>query len=346
MKARLYLVAVAALAASTTTIASAQGGSVNPQCPPGTANTFGIPDQTRAAQDACQKAIDLFQYMAPQLGTIVTGGNATLGQSGTLGGLGKISAGIRVNAIRGSIPQADRVVPAVDGARSSQYETKDQLLPLPTADVAIGIFRGLPLGLTNVGGLDLIVSAAYLPEYSSDYIDVKVPEGSLKLGYGARLGLIQESFVIPGVSVTWLKRDLPTVTINARTQSTGDSLRVDTLQVRTTAWRVVAGKSFLMFGVSVGAGQDKYESVATARARVAPRAITVPNGASAGPVDLKQDLTRTNIFGDLSVNLPFLKIVGEIGQVSGGTVPTFNTFSGKQAADSRIYGSVGVKLAF
>jgi len=31
-------------------------------------------------QDACQKAVDVFQYVAPQLGTAITGGNATLGR--------------------------------------------------------------------------------------------------------------------------------------------------------------------------------------------------------------------------------------------------------------------------
>ena len=55
---------------------AAQG--ISPQCPPGTATPSG-PDNTRIAQDACQKAIDLFQYMAPQLGGLLAGGNATQG---------------------------------------------------------------------------------------------------------------------------------------------------------------------------------------------------------------------------------------------------------------------------
>src|SRR5919204_6253244 len=51
------------------------------QCPSGT-------NQQRATQDACQQSIDLFKYMVPQLGIAITGGNATLGQGGALGGLG------------------------------------------------------------------------------------------------------------------------------------------------------------------------------------------------------------------------------------------------------------------
>jgi hypothetical protein len=61
---------------------------------------------------------------------------------------------------------------------------------------------------------------------------------------------------------------------------------------------------------------------------------------------MSQNLTRTNVFADVTMNLLLLKLTGEIGQVSGGTINTYNTFSGKQAADSRIYGSVGARFGF
>jgi hypothetical protein len=64
------------------------------------------------------------------------------------------------------------------------------------------------------------------------------------------------------------------------------------------------------------------------------------------PVALSQNLTRTNVFADLSMNLLLFKLTGEIGQVSGGTINTYNTFNGKQAADSRVYGSVGARFGF
>src|SRR5947199_8805612 len=81
------------------------------RCPPGTVNGFGVPDQTRASQDACQKAIDLFKYLAPQLGTSIAGGNPTLGQGGNLGGRGHFSAGLRVNVLQGSLPEVQNVAP-------------------------------------------------------------------------------------------------------------------------------------------------------------------------------------------------------------------------------------------
>src|SRR5450759_4662060 len=107
MKAHLFIsLAAAALAATS---ASAQGVDTQ-HCPPGNVGA-PIPDATRASQDACQMAIDLFKYMAPQLGTSITGGNATLGQGSSLGGLGHFSVGLRVNAVQGSLPQIQNVTP-------------------------------------------------------------------------------------------------------------------------------------------------------------------------------------------------------------------------------------------
>ena len=341
MKGRLFI-SFAAIALAATS-AAAQGVDTQ-QCPPG--NVGGaFPDQTRATQDACQKAIDLFQYMAPQLGTAISGGNATLGQGGTLGGLGHFLIDVRVNAIQGSVPQVDQVTPSVQGAQSTQFETKDQYIPMPTADLALGIFKGLPLAITNVGGIDLLVSASYLPAFDASGVSVKVPDGSLKVGYGVRLGILQESLLTPGISVTYLRRDLPTVSITA--DNGADTLAVNDLSLKTKAWRVVASKSLLLFGLAVGAGQDQYESSADVRASVAPQPPFTTTRTVAAPTNpISQKMTRQNYFADLSINLLILKLTGEIGQVSGGTVNTFNTFSGKQAADSRIYGSVGARFGF
>jgi hypothetical protein len=341
MKARLFVMFAAATLAATSV--KAQGIDTQ-RCPPGTVNGFGVPDQTRASQDACQKAIDLFQYMAPQLGTVIAGGNPTLGQGGNLGGLGHFSAGLRVNVLQGSLPQVQNVTPSVTGATSTTFETKDQYLPMPTADLAIGVFKGIPLAVTNVGGIDVLLSASYVPEFNNSGISVKVPNGSLKVGYGARVGILQESLLVPGLSVSYLVRDLPT--LNIAGNSGNDSLYVNNLSLKTKAWRVTASKSLLLFGLAAGFGQDKYDASTDIGAHVAARTVPPSPAANAGPVSISQNLTRTNIFGDLSVNLLLFKLNAEIGQVSGGTINTFNTFSGKQAADSRIYGSVGARFGF
>ena len=342
MKARLFVLFAGILLAASEV--NAQGIDTQ-RCPPGTVNGVGVPDQQRASQDVCQKAIDLFAYMAPQLGTAITGGNAILGQGGSLGGLGHFTIGLRINAVQGSLPQIQNVTPAVTGAQSTRFDTKTQIIPMPTADLSIGIFKGIPLAITNVGGVDLLVSAAYLPEFDGEGVSVRVPNGSLKLGYGARVGLLQESLLVPGISVSYLNRAIPTVNLTG-TNGSGDSLYVSNLDLKSKAWRVVASKSILFVGLAAGFGQDKYESRTDIGGRVAARAVPPVPAARVVPVTLLQDLTRTNVFANLTMNLLLLKITGEIGQVSGGTINTFNTFSGKQAADSRLYGSVGARFGF
>jgi hypothetical protein len=289
-------------------------------------------------QDACQKAVDVFQYLAPQLGSAITGGNATLGQGGSLGGIGHFSLGLRVNAVRGSIPQIDdaAAAPVLTGARSTPYRTEDYPVPMQTDDAAVGIFRGLPVGLTNVGGIDLLVSASYIPKVNEHDVAID-PDNPLKLGYGARISVLQESIVSPGVSVTYLKRDLPVLSLTAN--SVGSTLRVDDLTEKTTAWRLVASKSLMLFGIAAGYGQDKYESSATANATI--------SGQTSSNISVAQTMTRSNMFADLSFNFPVLKLVAEIGQVSGGDAPsTINTFPSKGIVDSRLYGSVGIRLSW
>jgi hypothetical protein len=289
-----------------------------------------------AGGDACQKAVDVFRHMNVQLGTLVAGGNATLGQGGTLGGLGHFALEVRANAMQVGLPDVPAVGIQPGPARQSTFPVNDKWVAVPVADAAIGLFKGIPLGITSVGGVDALVSVAYLPEFDGSSVRVQTPDGHIKWGFGARLGILSESMVVPGVSVTWLRRDLPKATI-AAAASGSDSILVRNYDLQTTAWRVVANKNFLMLGLAAGVGQDRYSATADAAYRLG--GLVGP--AQAIPVSVKP--TRTNMFVDVSLNLTVLKIVGEVGRVSGGDVVTYNAFQ-KPANDPRYYGSVGVRL--
>jgi hypothetical protein len=292
--------------------------------------------------DACQKAVDLFNYMNFQLGTLLAGGNATLGQGGTLGGLGHFAIELRANAMQVGLPDIPKANPAlqVGAAQRSTIPVNNKWAALPVVDAAVGLFKGIPLGITSVGGVDALVSVAYLPEFAGSSVSVKAPDGRTKWGYGARVGIISESMVTPGISVTWLRRDLPRATItaavNAPESSVPGSVAVENYDLQTTAWRVVASKNLLIVGLAAGIGQDKYSATAKATSNVAGLVSTTPVPVSVKP-------TRTNMFADVSLNLTVLKIVAEVGRVSGGDVVTYNTFT-KPANDPRFYGSLGVRL--
>jgi hypothetical protein len=319
--------------------APALAQQVSPSCPPGS-TSLGFPDRQRATQDACQQAVDLFQLMAPQLGVAITAGNATLGQGGALGGLGHFAVEVRGNVLAGNVPQLQ--TPSTNGAvQRTNYPTKTQLLGLPAVDGSIGLFKGLPLGLTNVGGIDLLLSAFYVPKVTASNVTVD-PNSPLKIGYGVRIGVLQESILVPGVSVTYFRRDLPTTTITGA--SGGDSLYVRDLSDNTSAWRIVASKSLILFTLAAGVGQDKYDASTSVQGVVTGTFGSISNPRS-DVISMKQSLTRTNYFADVSLNMLLAKIVGEIGMVSGGTINTYNQFD--SAPDkSRVYGSVGLRIGF
>jgi hypothetical protein len=121
---------------------------------------------------------------------------------------------------------------------------------------------------------------------------------------------------------------------------------VNNLDVRTRAWRITANKNLFLFGFAAGFGQDKYDASTDISVHVAPRTVPPVPATNAGPISISQKLTRTNVFGDVTMNLLLFKITGEIGQVSGGNINTYNTFSGKQADESRLYGSIGARFGF
>ncbi len=318
--------------------AGAQG--IDDQCPPGTTNGAGNPDNTRVAQDACQKAIDLFKYMAPQLGAVLAGGNPTQGVAGALGGLGHFSLGIRGNVLNGSLPEVDRgdAVPDANGAQQSRYTLDTQPVGFVTADLAIGIFEGLPR--TGFGAIDGILTASFIPEYKGESVEVAVPSGGLKVGYGAKVGILSETALRPGVSVSYVNRELPTVTIVG--SSGNDRLELAGVKVRAKSWRGVVGKKLAFLGVGAGYGRDTYDSNATITVTVAPRSAT--QGGTAGPILLGQRISRNNIFGTAWIDARVLRIVGEIGRVSGGAITTYNFFTGVQPADARNYASIGLSI--
>ena len=302
------------------------GAPANPAC-------------TGLGGDACQQGVDFFKYMAPQLGTAMTGGNTTLGQGGTLGGprfgiIPRFAIGVRVNAVMGNVPNYN---PVAGPPVASTLTTENIYLPLPAVDVALGVFKGFPLALSNVGGVDLLVSGAYVPKYSNDEISIE-PDNSLAFGYGARIGLLQESLVVPGIGVSYFIRKFPVTTLIATTTvPTTSTITMRDLDLQSNAWRLTLNKNLLLFGIAAGVGQDTYKASTTITSTIlgAPAPITVP--------DLESNVTRTNYFADVTMNLFLLKIVATGGMVSGGDITTYNAYD--NAADkSRFYGSVGVRF--
>ena len=285
-------------------------------------------------QDACEKARDMWLYMMPQLGTSLVGGSHTLGIGGTLGGFPHFAIALRANAVMGNLPDLSGMTFAVGAAQNSNIDTPDQILGLPGVDFAVGVYKGFPLGVTRIGGVDLIGSVTYIPEIQGDGASIIPQDGSTKIGLGARVGLLEQSLIVPGVSFSYLVRDLPVVSLTA--SSINADIALNNFSVKTTSWRLAAQKNLLLFQLSAGYGQDTYDAAAEIAGTIAAQNFSTLAA---------QNLKRTTMYGSLGINLLLAKIIAEVGQVSGGEVTTFNTFA-EPADKSRLYGSVGLRISF
>jgi hypothetical protein len=288
-------------------------------------------------ENACVTARDLFLYMAPQFGTALTAGSHTLGIGTNLGGFPHFAIALRANAVYGDLPKLNDVT--VGAAAPSTIETEESPVPMPTVDFALGLTKGFSLGVTRIGGIDLIGGATFVPEVEGDNSSLTPQGGSIAFGFGARVGLLQQSALIPGVSFSVLKRDLPTLDFGFQSDA-GDQFNINDFSVKTTSWRLSAQKNLLLFQLGAGIGGDTYDFSTSATGVVDPAGVNQSFAFSAD-----QTMKRTTMYGSLGLNLFLIKVVGEVGQVSGGNAPTFNDFT-EPADKSRLYGSVGVRISF
>ena len=92
---------------------------------------LGPPTCRASGGDACQRAIELFRHAAPQIGTLIAGGNATLGQGSTLGRLGHFVLTMRVNGTsKLGVPQVDDQPLTAGPVQRSSYTVLDVVYDL------------------------------------------------------------------------------------------------------------------------------------------------------------------------------------------------------------------------
>ncbi len=294
------------------------------------------------SQDACQKTADIFALMAPQLGALVAGGNPTPGQAGPIGGFGHFSLGLRANGMRADVPDPRLLTVQHGAAVRGEIATRSQWVALPVVDANIGVFRGFPVGMTFVGGLDLLLTGSWLSGFGGDGVRVELPGSNFRLGLGARLGLLRETVSLPSLDLTMSRNQLPTLSISSVTDR-GDTLSLTNARVRSNSWRLIAGKSYRPMAVAAGFGQDRYRSGAAVETFLFE---TDGPSAKTSPQALDQRLTRSNVFANVALNAAPMRLVGEIGRAWGGSLQTFNDLQDARADAPRFYGSLAVRIGF
>lgn len=284
-------------------------------------------------RQTCDAAADLTRAYHPIAGLLISGGNPLLGGGASMGGLGKFAVALRVNATHVIIP--DLAV----GANNTVAQSDALLAPVPLLEGALGLFKGLPNGMLS---LDFLGSAQLVPNEKL-VSDIRVDSGaprigpiSLGIGYGARLGILNGLGPLPGVSVSVMRRSIPTVGFG--NLSAGDDLAAD-LNLHATAVRVVATKRWAVLTLGGGAGWSKYTGDAVATFRD-------PGTSLPQNISLHLDQSRSVIFADAGFDLRFMKIVGEIGHQSGKDQQLITNFQGFDDTKGTTFYSAELRFGF
>lgn len=231
------------------------------------------------------------------LGLALTGGNAFQGSTSTLGRRFGTTPRIALS-VRGALTRFP-----VIGSTLGEVDGEWTVSPSIHGQVTVGVFDGVQPGPT-VGGLfsiDLIGTAgvAFLP-------DTRGFDGHVSgFGYGVRLGVIRESFTLPGITVS-AKR---THGGSADFGSADFGVAFD--GVVTTSVRGVVGKELMVGGLLAGAGWDRYSSDGSIEA-VGPVSTMPP------PTSLDGfDSSRLLFFGGWSKTFLIMQISAEVGWARG-----------------------------
>jgi hypothetical protein len=187
---------------------------------------------------------------------------------------------------------------------ASQNRTGAEGFFVPSMSLAgaVGLFTGFSPAPTVGGVLSLDVTGSTHWIFAPG--ERGFQEGLLGWGLGVRLGILRESFTLPGVSVSLTRRWMGSTAVG--NVDRGDPAEA-VFDLNVTSLRGVVGKDILGFGLLAGLGWDRDSGEGTIRARVPAGG---PEGTAAAS-DLVSK--RVVFFGGASRTFLILQVSGEVG---------------------------------
>jgi len=226
-------------------------------------------------------------------------------------------------------------------AASSAFRTEDGGAMSMSADVAVGGLRGFRAGETRIGGIDLLGHLSMAPGFHSN--GLRVTSKGFGFGLGVRVGVIAERGVLPAISVSVMRRALPTFSAQTTQLATdaGGTMSISLKDIAVTAQtlRLAGSKQFGRIGITGGFGRSSYET--SAEYRVASPDLSDDSGANV----MFASVTRNDMFAGASLTLGPARIGAEVGRTLGATGPVMlNTFGDGATGERRTYATLGVRF--
>ena len=307
----------------------------------------------------CGQVVSVLAAVQPAVGIAFTGGNPVLGTATTLGrrfgGLPRVSITARATGALVDMPDLLDGFQAELGSNDELAALGSERLPLGSlqGDVAIGLFNGFSLGPTagGLGAIDLLGSISYVPTID----DIGLTEEIVNWGVGARVGILKQGLMLPGVSVSGMYRSMGQV----RFGDLAEDPATFSTDLSAVSLRAEASKGFLALNLGVGAGYDLYRSdVSFNWELTCPATTCTPEatGSPTSPVSGRLETAAWNIHGNVGVGLALINLVAELGYqkptdaVGAADLQEAGLPNRPPAVEDldagRIFGGIGVRLSF
>ncbi len=314
----------------------------------------------------CGQVANALSNVQPSIGIAFSGGAHTLGTATTIGRrLGlfpRVSVTARVNAAYAQAPNllGEFDASVTEGGTVGAMPTA----PLPLAslqgDVVIGLFNGVSFGpmIGGVGSLDLLGSVSFIPAVSPIDSIIGLEEDILNFGVGARIGILKQGLVMPGVSVSAMYRTMGEVTFGNLTDPDPAAFSTD---LSVISLRAGVSKGLLMFDLAAGAGYDIYTSNPSFNWNLTYQ-CDAPTCPSPTQISLQPDAPVTgelksaawNVHANVGLSVLVLNLVGEVGYQKTTEILDADAFrdaglpsqppTEEDLSGGRFFASLGVRL--
>lgn len=352
---RRFVIAAMVLGASAAP-ARAQSGllqSCKSQVP---SQVAGMPDVVDQFHQMCAQVVNSFAVLQPGIGIAFSGGNPVLGSGSTIGTrlglMPRVTVSLRGNLALAEMPQLFEKYSAAFGEGETLKPMPRAGIPLGSvqADAAVGLFNGLAFG---AGAVDLLASVSLVPRVN----DIGLSESIMNYGAGARIGILKQGLLMPGVSVSGMYRRMGTIGFgDIDTHPGAISGDLDNLSLRA-----VASKGLLMLDLALGAGYDRYSSDVDLSWKVSCGTNDCLSANGGDPlllqskIDGKLTTSAWNVFANAGMSLLLVNIVGEIGyqkasdglsvsELQKAGFSSGQKLTGEALKGGNFFGSIGVRL--
>ena len=280
------------------------------------------------ASGPCLDGAVAARALSAQLGLLSGWGSEVAGSASTLGrkigNTPRLSFSVRAGGMSVGLPDLfdEGTGPAPDASF---------LVPALQAGIGVGVLDGFS-PMATVGGvlsLDVFGSLGVVMPPSSQGFHGSVTSGSV----GARVGLLRESFTLPGVSFSASRRFVGGAGLGDTELGDRTALEVDP---SVTSLRLTVGKDLFGIGVLAGWGRDDGD---------ADVVLSVSDGG-AGVITVSDpvEADRNLYFGGLAMNFLLLQVSLEGGWAEGFPAVPGPGASGFDAARGSAFGSLSVRF--